>query len=371
MGVDGYIYATSASGGSGGNGTVFQIEPSGAWLQMLYNFSSPLTDGRILYCALAQGTDGYLYGTTSAGGTTANGTVFRLATYGGDFSVLHQFGVSAPDGKHPRSGVLADADGWFYGTTEQGGTAGTGTVYRVQASGNYQVLHHFLGAPVDGARPYAELVRAADGFLYGTCREGGPTGDGIIFRLNSDGSGYGVSHALDNSRKEGRYPQSRLILAGTEGLYGVTTAGGIASTGGTLFRVGLDGSYFTVLHTFGVDTGDGVEPNALTLAQDGALLGATRIGGNWSKGTVLRVLPLSIEPLTARVVAAFGAGQMNLEIHGRPKTTYWVEATTDLARGPWASIGTPVATSILGVAQVRDSQPFAVKYYRVVTAAAP
>jgi uncharacterized repeat protein (TIGR03803 family) len=366
MASDGYIYGTSASGGTSGNGTVFQMDASGSWLQPLWTFSSGATDGRILYAGLTEGADGYLYGATATGGSGTNGTVFRITKSGGDFTILHHFGVLAQDGKRPRAGLWADADGWFYGTTELGGLAATGTVYRIQADGNYQVLHHFTGSTNDGCRPYGDLIRATNGFLYGTCREGGLTGDGTLFRISSDGTSYAVVHAFNNAQNEGRYPQSRLIPAGSEGLYGVTTAGG-TSNGGTLFRIGLDGSYFTILHAFGSVTGDGNEPNPLTATQDGALTGATRLGGKWNKGTVFRVLPLTIEPLAARVFPTLNSGQLRLNIRGRPNTTYWIEASTNLGQGTWSMISTQVQTTVLGHAMVVEPAPASPRFYRAAT----
>src|SRR5687768_8663621 len=96
---------------------------------------------------LARGTDGALYGTTSAGGAVNGGTVFKLSTDGATWTrtVIHSFG-SGFDGAFPSSGVIVGADGNLYGTTTAGGAAGRGTVFRLSNDGSgwtYALLHEF------------------------------------------------------------------------------------------------------------------------------------------------------------------------------------------------------------------------------------
>ncbi len=194
QGTDGNLYGTTGSGGaycpSYGCGTVFKITP-GNRLTTLYNFSCGLTncvDGARAAGTLVQGADGNFYGTTASGGdmTCENsvlpygcGTVFKI-TPGGALTTLHIF--HGLDGAQPGWLRLVQAtDGFFYGTTPNGGAYGRGTVFRITLGGQLTTLYSFDGA--DGATPKAGLVQATNGTFYGTTSGGGAYGGGTIFSL--------------------------------------------------------------------------------------------------------------------------------------------------------------------------------------------
>jgi len=192
---DGNFYGTTSGGGNYpyGSGTVFQITPAGV-LTTLYSFCSQpnCADGSGPVAQLVQATDGNLYGTTQSGGTTGNGTVFKI-TPSGTLTTLYSFcsQLNCTDGANPIAGLLQASDGNLYGTTENGGAKGYGTVFEVGPSGRLTTTHSFCLQPrcADGAYPTAGLVQATDGNLYGTTWQGGlatncyPMGCGIIFRL--------------------------------------------------------------------------------------------------------------------------------------------------------------------------------------------
>src|SRR5262249_10353216 len=162
QGGDGALYGTTYAGGGSGHGTVFRVNPDGTGYAAIHSFS--YSDGSQPYAGLIQGNDGALYGTTAQGGSIGNGTVFRINPDGSGYAVLHSFAFGA-DGANPYAGLIQGSDGALYGTTMGGGASGNGTVFKVNLDGSgYAVLRSFTGG--DGAHPYAGLIQGNDGALY-------------------------------------------------------------------------------------------------------------------------------------------------------------------------------------------------------------
>jgi uncharacterized repeat protein (TIGR03803 family) len=200
--TDGNLYGTTVYGGTNGYGTVFQITTSGT-LKTLHSFDG--TDGSAPYAALVQGTNGYLYGTTEAGGTYGYGTVFQITT-SGTLKTLHSFCATlvnghCADGAYPYYTPLVQAtNGYLYGTTEAGGPNGDGTVFQITTSGTLNTLHSFDGT--DGSELYAGLVQDTNGEFYGTTSTGGTDNLGTVFSLSVVGLGPFVE-TQTTSGKEG------------------------------------------------------------------------------------------------------------------------------------------------------------------------
>jgi uncharacterized repeat protein (TIGR03803 family) len=246
------------------------------------------------YEALVQGTDGHLYGTTSAGGSANNGTAFKTTTGGGDgFTTLSDF---TPSAASPYSGLIQGLDGNFYGTTAYGGTNGGGTIYKLTPGGELTVLYNFSGTDGDegnGYFPYGQLVQAANGAFYGTTFEGGGTeqtskcthGCGTIFEITPAGE-FTLVHSLVSS--EGGESYAGLTI-GTDGnFYGTASAFGEYKYG-TVFQMSPSGT-ITVLHSF--DVTDGAVPyGGLVQGADGSFYGTTYGGGTsgYDAGTVFKV----------------------------------------------------------------------------------
>jgi uncharacterized repeat protein (TIGR03803 family) len=182
----GNIYGTTADGGTpsgfSGNGVVFTLTPAGQET-VLYTFTGG-TDGSTPDAGLVFDSEGNLYGTTYQGGASGYGVVFKLDP-SGKYSVLYNFTGQA-DGGNPIAGVVLDAAGNLYGTTEYGGSAagqhGHGVVYEVGPSGQETVLHTFAGPP-DGSAPYGGVIFDSAGNLYGTTYHGGKQAAGVVFEL--------------------------------------------------------------------------------------------------------------------------------------------------------------------------------------------
>ena len=280
-GSDGALYGTTYGGvhtGASSDGTVFKIGKDGSGLQKLYGFNG--ADGAKPSSTLVKGADGALYGTTEEGGTFGEGTVFKMQEDGSGFRKLHDFDHAS--GSYP-GGLVAGPDGTLYGTTSFGPMSGYGSLFRIQGDGSgFETLHEFDGSSGGAIPSPRALVLGVDGALYGTTNGGGTGSQGILFRINADGSGFQTLHEFDGV--SGASPST--MLQGSDGmLYGTTAVGG-ASGYGTLFRIGQDGSAFQKLHDF--DGAGGANPAALTRGADGALYG-TAGGGTSGWGTLFRI----------------------------------------------------------------------------------
>jgi uncharacterized repeat protein (TIGR03803 family) len=189
--------------------------------------------------------NGVLYGTTVSGGLGGRGTVFKVNTNGDNYTVLKTFpslSVAQPrtnsEGASPLAGLVLSGN-ILYGTTWLGGTSGLGTVFKLNTDGgNFTVLKHF--SALDGAGPFAGLVLNGS-TLYGTTRSGGSATNGVIFKLHTDGNGYAVIKnfppSIGSTNADGKNPQAKLVFAGST-LYGTARFGGTSAVG-TIFKLDL------------------------------------------------------------------------------------------------------------------------------------
>jgi len=200
LGPDGNLYGTTSAGGSANFGTVFKVTPAGK-VTTLHSFDDGTVsqDGASPSGSLLLGSDGYFYGTTGLGGAkqppgiwSGGGTVFKIAP-GGTYAILHRFqdGSVVNDGSLPNGALIQASDGNFYGTTSSGGPTGSGTVYKMAPGGDLTILHFFSdgSVPDDGAVPFAGLTQGLDGNLYGTTYGGGvgsvsTTPQGTVYELS-------------------------------------------------------------------------------------------------------------------------------------------------------------------------------------------
>ena len=302
---NGYLYGTTYYGGANGDGSVFRITPSGV-LTTLHSFFCPgggssCTDGSSPEAALVQASSGYLYGTTFNGGEHEEGTVFSMAP-GGALTILYSFCSQSgcADGINPWAAVVQASNGYLYGTTGAGGANNRGTVFRITPSGLLNTLYSFCSQSgcTDGGSPSSGLVPASDGNFYGVTLGGGTYGQGTVFRITPSGT---LSVLYSFSGSDGVNPDAGLIQASDGNLYGTTILGG-ANGAGTMFKITLNGT-LTTLYTFCSLNGcaDGAYPRggALIQASDGNLYGTTAAGGTRDDGTVFR-LSLGLTPPNPR-----------------------------------------------------------------------
>jgi uncharacterized repeat protein (TIGR03803 family) len=207
------------------------------------------------------------------------------------FAVLYSF-MGKKTGSDPNSGPIADDTGNFYGTTELGGTAQAGTVYKLATDGTETVLYSFCrgDACADGSGPEGGLIMDGNGNLYGTAAFGGPAGDGVIFELAPSGVETPLYAFAGGS--DGNQPEGGVIRDGAGMLYGTTIFGGGNGCGGygcgTVFRLAPDGTE-TILHAFAAGS-DGAWPYSRLVAdRDGNLYGTASYGGAQDYGVVFEV----------------------------------------------------------------------------------
>jgi uncharacterized repeat protein (TIGR03803 family) len=193
------------------------------------------------------------------------------------YSILHTFQGAE---SNPHSSVISDGHGNLYGTTFYGGSSNDGTIYTVRIDGaGFQLLHTFTGGVNDGSNPAASLTFDGSGNLYGTTAGGGPWDFGTVFTMRADGGDFQVLHSFVGGADDGKAPYSPLTLDRMGNLYGTTVYGGGVSNGGTIFKLGTDGTGFHLLHSFEGGAADGRCPGPLLLDESGDLYGATTYGG--------------------------------------------------------------------------------------------
>jgi uncharacterized repeat protein (TIGR03803 family) len=265
------------------------------------------TDGFWPYAGLVQATDGNLYGTTVYGGNIpcycsyGCGTIFKI-TPSGTLTTLYSFGSQSgcTDGSLPFAGLVQATDGNLYGTTYNGGPTlcngyGCGTVFKITPGGVLTTLYSFCsqsGCP-DGEFPYAGLVQATDGDFYGTTQFGGANGQGTVFRITPSGTLTTLySFCSQSGCTDGYRPWAGLVQATDGNFYGTTYAGG-ANGQGTVFKITPEGA-LTTLYSFcsQSDCTDGISPQAgLVQATDGNFYGTINPGGRLGVGMVFKITP--------------------------------------------------------------------------------
>jgi uncharacterized repeat protein (TIGR03803 family) len=246
-----------------------------------------------------------LYGTAGSGGSWGAGTVFAIRTDGTGFTNLYNFnagGRNSSDyytntsGAYPWSGLILSGNGLF-GMTREGGSSGIGTIFKVNTDGTgFTNLHIFTTSTYsepltnsDGAYPRYSLILSGN-TLYGTAVSGGNSGSGTVFALNTDGTGFTILHSFTG--RDGSRPAGELILSGTM-LYGTACQGGTWGNG-VVFALRTDGTGFTNLHHFtaidpsGVNS-DGSTPLGGVVLSGNTLYGTAAKGGNSGQGTVFRL----------------------------------------------------------------------------------
>lgn len=286
------LYGTANGGGDSGNGTVFALNTDGTSFTILHTFMDS-ADGAFPYAGLILSGD-TLYGTAENGGAAESGTVFALSTNGTAFRNLHSFtAISGPfntnsDGAFPEAGLLVSGD-TLYGVTVIGGNTGNGTLFKINNDGSgFQKLHSFTGG-LDGDYPHGVLIISGD-TLYGTAVGGGSAGTGALFSLNTNGMAFTTLHSFTpisgflRTNSDGASPQAGLLLSGNA-LYGTASKGG-AFGFGSLFSVKTDGSGFTNLHDF---TDSEATPYAQLILSGGTLYGTTSGSSGSGFGAVFRV----------------------------------------------------------------------------------
>jgi RHS repeat-associated protein len=269
-GPDGYLYGTTASGGLYGTGTIFKVSKTGQF-QKIYDFCN--TNSHCIYSwdgssasALTPGNDGDLYGTTAI----SNGQ-FRIYKISPSGTITRLFLSGA--GYIPSGGLFLASDGNFYGGTNF-------NLYRMTPAGKVTVLHNFAGGANDGSEGASHLIQASDGNMYGVTHLGGAYGAGVVFRLGLDGS-YQKFFDIGGP-VHGRAPHA-LIQASDGNLWGTTERPNQSGTGGVVYTITTAG-VLVQSTPLTLATGD-ESVAALVQGGDGRLYGTASESGTQPNGS--------------------------------------------------------------------------------------
>lgn len=288
LGSDGNFYGTTQAGGSSNQGTVYKITAAGVMTPLASFYGA---NGMQPYAGVIQASDGNFYGTTSSGGANNLGTVYKMTPSGVLTTLVH---LSSSTGTTPKAPLLQASDGNFYGTTSSGGASSSGTIFKMTPAGVLTVVKAFTNTTntAYGNNCVAALIQGSDGNLYGTTSSGGGLGLGTLFKITTGGTFTSlVSFTGTSGAALGSAPQTALVQASDGNLYGTTTTGGAGGGFGTVFKVTTSGA-FTSLLSFTGTTGSFLGSNAqsaLVQWTDGNLYGMTTSGGANNAGTIFRV----------------------------------------------------------------------------------
>jgi uncharacterized repeat protein (TIGR03803 family) len=225
------------------------------------------TNGCSPHGALVQASDGNLYGTTTYGGVAGHGTIFRMTPAG----VLTYLGslYGPASGGYPIGDLTEGPDGWLYGVTQYG----YGTIFKVSTNGDFGTVHWF-DIP-DSYLPSGGLLLSSDGNFYGVTSGGGASYGGSVYRLGRNGT-FGVVASFLHWVGNAEHPNGKLLEAPDGGLYGVANSPGDA---GAVFRVSKTGELTTVAAFTDSSYGGEMPVGPLARGNDGNLYGACYEGG--------------------------------------------------------------------------------------------
>ncbi|MBX2963124.1 MAG: T9SS type A sorting domain-containing protein [Cyclobacteriaceae bacterium] len=247
-GSDRHIYGMTSSGGTQSSGVIYRVNTNSDDFETIHEFANVVNGGAHPYTGLMEASDGKLYGTTTYGGQIGGGVIFKIDKNGTGFTVLKN--LSMESGINPYGSLIEGSDGFLYGTTSGGGINNVGVIFKISKSGNeFTKLHDFSLS--NGTSPSTALSEIRNGVLMGVTEMGGTFNGGTIFSIHSNGSNFQVLHNF--SLNTGTNPTSPLIqLTYGEFLFGVTRNGGSSNyTQGLIYRIRKDATGYSVFHSFG------------------------------------------------------------------------------------------------------------------------
>jgi len=342
------LYGTTADGNLYVNyGTIFALQTDGTGYTNLHNFfwgDGAYPEGGLVLSGKT------LYGSTHQGGPWTNGTLFAINTDGTGFTNLHFFQsrAIATDGSFAHGGVLLSSN-ILYGTAERGGEWDGGVVYAFDTNGtSYTNIHSFRWysgyvTNEDGLSPESDVILSGN-TVYGTTHDGGSFGGGSVFKVNIDGTGFTNLHSFQGAGSSTNPPTYSTTNAdGAHPSAGLILVGdtlfGAAGDGGlyangTLFSLRTDGTGFTVRHSFTGGT-DGAQPLAGLVASGHALYGGASAGGAFGNGTLFTISFAPQLAIDARKTNAVLTWPTNYM--GFDYSGFGLQSTTNLASGIWTA----------------------------------
>jgi uncharacterized repeat protein (TIGR03803 family) len=310
-----------------------------------------------------------LYGTAQFGGSAGWGTVFAVTTDGTGFTNLHTFSATTgsaggeginSDGVNPVGGLILSGS-TLYGTAVQGGTAGYGTVFALNTDGTgFRTLHSFTDGS-DGGYPWDALILSGN-TLYGTAAVGGSSGWGTVFAVNTNGTGFRNLHSFTGG-SGGTYPKGGLILSGNT-LYGTAFYSSASSGNGIVFAVNTNGTGFTILHAFAVPPNQEGYPAPELVLSGTTLFGASFADGAYGHGTVF-----SLSYPSPRLTITPSGTNVNLTwpstVAGFSYSAYTLQSTTNLAPPTVWATNSPAPVVVNGQNGVTNSITGTQQFFRL------
>ena len=347
---DGNFYGNCYVGGTSNVGSIFKISHAGVFSNLV---SLRKTNGSFPNGWITQAGDGNLYGTTVGGGTSNLGTIYRLTSVG---VLTSLYSLSGTNGANPYAGLVSTGDGNLYGTTFNGGANDLGAVFRISTNGAYTLLLSFSGTNGSfiGANPMSGLTLGSDGKLYGTTEFGGPADAGTVFRISTNGIftslfSFGITNGAD--------PIAGLVEGVDGKFYGTTYGGSGVNSNGTAFRISSAG-VFESLISFDYTNGPGPIGN-LALGTDGNFYGTTVAGGYDGVGALFRLVS---PPLITSITSS--GGNVTLGWTSFTNGLYRVEYKPTLDASSWTPL-IPDVIATGNTASKSDLPGVANRYYRV------
>src|SRR5665213_2290919 len=306
------------------------------------------------------------------------------------FTTLHTFTATDfntgtnSDGATPIGGLILSGN-TLYGTAAGGGSSGNGTVFAVRTNGTgFTTLYSFTalsdgyyGTNSDGTIPEAGLILSGN-TLYGTATGGGSGGNGTVFAVNTNGTGFTNLHSFMamSTNSSGRYtnsdgaiPGAGLILSGNT-LYGTATQGG-SEFAGTVFAVHTDGTGFTNLYSFTAlsatspyTNSDGATPDAGLILSGNTLYGTAFRGGSSGNGTIFS-LSLGSVSAPAPTLTIFPSGTNVVLTWPTNAAGFTLQSTTNLVSPAVWSTVSPGPVVVNGQYAVTNSTSGTNKFYQL------
>jgi uncharacterized repeat protein (TIGR03803 family) len=356
--ANGNLFGTTQSGGQYGEGSVFEMVHSGSgYSQPVVLSSFNFNDGAAPTGPLIVDANGDLFGTTAQGGPGSQGTVFELVNTGSGYGQpLTLASFDGSNGSYLYAGLTADAQGDLFGTTYSGGANGSGTVFELVHSGSGYTFETIanLDYNVTGGYVIGGVTVDAQGNVFGTTDAGGPNGFGTVFELVHGASGYSLPLAVYSfGGADGAMPESGLVLDASGNLFG-TTSGGGASGSGTVFELSPSapndgGAAEQANLALVVNSGSG---NPIGAAGEGAVV-FTVAGMETGDTGVVTFTDAANHTVTVNVTA----GQTHYTADFSTLTDGAISASLQVATNSVGDSFTPVAGNVVTLDTVAPAQP--------------
>ncbi|HMJ67304.1 MAG TPA: choice-of-anchor tandem repeat GloVer-containing protein [Cyclobacteriaceae bacterium] len=313
------FYGVAPNGGTAGGGTIFRANLDGGGLRADFNFPIDANAGSNGDAsAMVVATSGKMYGVLSRGGVFSEGVLFEYDPSTNIYTKKIDFRNST--GQQPIGGLVFGPNGNLYGTCEQGGQFGEGSLFEYAIATNTITYRANFQATVTGSEIYAGLALASNNKFYGVTAKGGANNDGVLYEFDPGTNALSVKHNF-SSVTTGRMPYRALKLFTDGKLYGMTPEGGINNKG-VIFE--FDPVAGSVTKRFDFGAANGENPYSTFSIANGKLYATTTLGGAVGYGVLFEYVPPNTFTKKQDLTSTNGTGRVNLMtlVSGKLYTTF-------------------------------------------------